>query len=55
MCSTQSKPHHKFTHTSCASANSSQGHTQHQISLSFRVHVLYISIASLAIAQYHVK
>ena len=35
--------------------DSSQGHTHHQISLSFRVHVLYISIASLAIAQYHVK
>ena len=26
-----------------------------QISLSFRVHVLYISKASFAIAQYHVK
>ena len=37
------------------SAYSSQGHTRHQISLSFRVHVLYISIARLAIAQYHVK
>ena len=35
------------------SADSSQGHTQHQISLSVRVHVLYISIASLAIAQYY--
>ena len=37
------------------SAESSQGHTQHQISLSFKVDVLYIYIASLAIAQYHVK
>ena len=34
------------------SADSSQGHTQHQISLNCRVHVLYISIASLGIAQY---
>ena len=54
MCSTQPKPLHKFAHAfdqfnisfvlTMTSADFSQGHTQHQILLSFMVHVLYISI-----------